>query len=96
MASVWEIVIKHGIRPDEIPYTGKEFYNLCIKSGFKPINGTMEHVLTIDSLRHEHDSAPHKDPFDRLLIAQAKSEGMLLVTHDDKIAKYTEECIKKV
>ena len=53
------------------------------KSGLVVLSVRLEHVLRLDAL-----PAHHKDPFDRLLIAQALVEGAVLVTHDPAIAQY--------
>jgi PIN domain nuclease of toxin-antitoxin system len=44
---------------------------------------TSQHAVSIDSL-----PALHRDPFDRLLIAQAQSEGIMLITADAQVAQY--------
>ena len=40
------------------------------------------------------DGVDHKDPFDRMLICQAKAEGMTFITHDSKLSAYHEDCIE--
>ena len=54
-----------------------------------PING--RHLDKLKNLPYMH-----KDPFDRLLLAQAKSENYSLLTHDAKIDYYNEKCVMKV
>ena len=54
------------------------------------------HVATLEQLGYPTGGTPHRDPFDHILIAQAKSEGMKLVTHDANIARYHEPCIWSV
>ena len=55
-----------------------------------------EHVIGASYLNGPPEGFQHKDPFDRLLIAQAKAEGMRFMTHDDKLAGYDEPCILRV
>ncbi len=50
---------------------------------FQPLPITIPHALAVADLPHHHN-----DPFDRLLIAQAKVEGFTLVTADEQIKKY--------
>ena len=57
---------------------------------------TSRHTLTVSTLSRSEDAPAHKDPFDRMLIAQAKAEGMLLVTHDVKLKDYGETCVMLV
>lgn len=56
------------------------------------------HALEMDNLHYDIDNAKveHKDPFDRLLLAQAKYENMKFLTHDHLIPFYNEECVVKV
>ena len=90
-ASIWEIAIKHSIgrlriTPGE---ARREFEN----AGFAELEITAGHAAAVGDLSYRED---HKDPFDRMLIAQAKAEGMLLVTHDVKLIDYGETCVMLV
>lgn len=53
------------------------------KSGFQTLNFTLPHALTLDKL-----PMYHKDPFDRILIAQSQVENLTLITGDERIRKY--------
>ncbi len=53
-------------------------------NGFRVLPVTLEHVYALDSL-----PLHHRDPFDRLLIAQAHQEGLTVVTHDPKFSAYS-------
>lgn len=81
-ATLWEVAIKIGI--------GKFEGNLVdlaqniFASGFEPLLVTIEHTLALPELANHH-----KDPFDRMLIAQAMTEPLHLITHDDTLAKYS-------
>lgn len=81
-ASVWEIKLKHEKRPKG-NIDASRFMGLCEKSdvAILPIIG--EHVMELGNL-----PMVHKDPFDRLMIAQAQHEGMCLLTHDKIIGQY--------
>jgi PIN domain nuclease of toxin-antitoxin system len=81
-ASPWEVVIKRSIGRLEVDFEellssigGDRFTELPIRFG---------HALTVQSLPRHHD-----DPFDRILIAQAISDGRRLVTTDQAILAYT-------
>ena len=91
--SLWEVVMKHNAHPMEMPFSGYDFYVACLNSGFLVLDGKPEHILTVDSLQYSGDPPIHKDPFDRLLIAQAKSEKMCFVTSDTRLRHYHESCI---
>ena len=88
-ASVWEVVIKHGKRPDVMPIDGDRFMSVCLLSGAEELPVLSRHTLLVDGLA-QGSAAGHKDPFDRLLLAQAKSEGMLLLTCDSLLLGYGE------
>lgn len=83
-ANLWEIVIKRGLR-DDFKADPHRFRKLLIANGYRELAVTSEHVLAVDRL-----PALHKDPFDRILLAQARSEGMLLLTADSQIIRYGE------
>lgn len=51
------------------------------------------HVHALERLRRMENAPTHKDPFDRILISQAKAENMMFITHDSLLPWYREECI---
>ena len=81
--SVWEIAIKHGKHPDDMPMTGKEAARLFREAGFRELKPDAAQCAAVEDL-----PPIHSDPFDRLLIAQAESMGMKLITRDHLIAGY--------
>ena len=94
IVSIWETAIKHAKHPDEFTLTEKEFDDDCEKSHFLFLDLKKEHVFKLNTLIYPDDAPePHKDPFDRLLMAQAKSEGFMFMTHDHKIQWYKEEFV---
>lgn len=95
---VWEVALKHARHPELISYTAQQFEHLCRVSGFVPLVTEFKHAYMMESLRYDRESAPqvHNDPFDRLLLAQAKSENMLFITHDHLIPFYHECCVVAV
>ena len=82
VASAWEISIKVGIGkwPEALDIVG-EFEQIVDKSGFEILPISNSHVRTAGLM-----SAAHRDPFDRLLAAQAIIEGLTIVTADPKLA----------
>ena len=79
-ASVWEIAIKKSLgkldAPDDLPA-------LLPRMRFRPLPVSIGHANAVSSLSHLHG-----DPFDRLLIAQARLEGLTLLTVDARLAAY--------
>ena len=82
-ASIWEIVIKRTLGRRDFRVDPQRVRRRLIENGYDelPIGG--EHVLRVASL-----PAVHRDPFDRLLVAQALHEGLVLVTADRALAQY--------
>jgi PIN domain nuclease of toxin-antitoxin system len=77
-ASAWEIATKFRLgKLDEVDDPMAHFAPLMDKNGFLRLSVTEEHALLAGSVNHEH-----RDPFDRLIAAQAMIEGMPLVTLD--------------
>ena len=96
IASFWEYSIKHHLHPEALRLTPKRLMSCCALSDMNLLQISPKHIVALDTLRWPESLPEHKDPFDRLLIAQAKAEGMVLVTHDATIARYEEKCIRKV
>ena len=80
-ASVWEIVIKKALGKLEAP---ENLEQAIITTGFKQLPISLAHILAVGELSVEK----HKDPFDRLLIAQAKIEGLTLISRDERFNLY--------
>ena len=80
-ASLWEAMIK--ITLGKLEADPAELVAGIRASGFIPLPITPEHTLTLARLSHHH-----KDPFDRILIAQAVKENLRLVTHDQTIRDF--------
>ena len=95
-ASIWEVVIKHEKSPQKMPISGQEFLNGCLKAGFIPLSIEINHVLTVNQLQRMINEPPHNDPFDKLLISQAKTEGMTFITHDSLLDGYAENCVMTI
>ena len=93
VVSAWEVAVKHTVRPDNILFTGVQFSSLCRTAGFFPLDLSDRCIPALETLRRAPDAPPHKDPFDRMLIAQAKSEGMRFLTHDGLLSGYGENCV---
>lgn len=82
-ASIWEISIKSALKRADFPYDPSIVRKALLDNGYAELPITGEHSVFVGSL-----PALHADPFDRMLIAQAHVEGMLLLTHDSKIEGY--------
>ena len=83
VASLWELVIKSALnRPDFSVQPGL-LRRTLLESGWQELAVQAQHVFAVADL-----PPLHRDPFDRLLLAQAKAEGLLLITADQQLAAY--------
>lgn len=96
LISMWEIAIKHAIHPDQMPITGSQFLDYCFQAGFQRLAVYEKHILEVEKLKRDENAPLHKDPFDRMLIAQAKAEETIFLTHDSLLAGYKEPCVTLV
>lgn len=96
VASIWEITIKHMTHPETFLHSGRSLEKGCDANGFVPLPIYNRHAIELETLVRSKDAPPHKDPFDRILLAQAKSEGMGFMTHDTLIPYYNESFIISV
>jgi PIN domain nuclease of toxin-antitoxin system len=83
VTSLWEIVIKSGRGRADFTADAVVVRRALLESGFREISVLAEHTFAIRSLPRLHG-----DPFDRLLVAQAISENLTLVTADRQLAAY--------
>jgi PIN domain nuclease of toxin-antitoxin system len=82
--TIFEIAMKHSIgKKDAPPFGGQEALRNFEASGYGFLAVSPEHAAAVDLLPWHH-----KDPFDRLLVAQAKSEPVYLMTRDEHIKLY--------
>ena len=94
VASLWEIAIKNLKNPEKCPYRETDIENFCREAGYQPLNIQSHHVQAIRNLKVKEDRwLGNMDPFDRMLIAQAKSEGCRILSHDTCFENYDEKCI---
>jgi len=84
-ASLWEIVIKLGLGRPDFHVDPQRLRKMLVVHGYTELPVTADHALKVQSL-----PLLHRDPFDRLLLAQARAEGMLLLTADAAITQYQE------
>ncbi len=96
MASVWEVAIKRKLHPDQMPMDEEVFVSLCEETGFERLDIRAPHIYALKELKRQETEPRHTDPFDRLLLAQAKSEGFRFVAHDSLITGYNEPCVMMI
>ena len=70
--------------------SGKQLTNLCEQVGFINISVTTSHINELNKIQAIDETVKHNDPFDRMLLAQAISENMILLTHDKKFNNYSD------
>lgn len=82
-ASLWEIAIKSGQGRDDFQVDPRLLRRNLLDNGYAELPITSSHAVAVDGL-----PPVHKDPFDRILVAQAMTEGITLLTVDSLVAKY--------
>ena len=82
IASAWEIEIKHSIGKLDVP--SEDFISDCKAMGFNLLSISEKHISALCKLEIRH-----KDPFDRMLLAQSISEGMSFLTEDSKLLEFS-------
>ena len=88
VVSATEISIKNRAGKLPLKTSMKHIFEL---SGFEVLDINLNHIIEFDKLSSRKD---HKDPFDRILISQAKAENLTLITSDPKIWKYKVSLLK--
>jgi len=82
-ASLWEVAIKRGLGRSDFQADPRLLRRGLLDNGYAELPILSDHVVAIESL-----PPIHKDPFDRLLVAQATVEGITLLTADSVVAEY--------
>jgi PIN domain nuclease of toxin-antitoxin system len=77
---VWEVAIKRSLGKLVVP---ERYLSLLLEAGVQPLPVSLEHAAAVEQLPPHH-----RDPFDRMLVAQARSEGAALVSRDAALRSY--------
>ena len=94
--SLWEVSLKNMKNPKAMPVPGSLLRKKSEEAGYGIIEMKASHIDALETLDCTKADENHEDPFDRMLIAQSKAEGMLLLTHDEKLALYDEPLVRVV
>lgn len=87
-ASIWEVAIKHGLargRPGDMPLSGDHALRYFTMAGYKMLAVSPARAVAVESLPRLHE----EDPFDRMLLAQAVTGPLSLLTRDPRILAYS-------
>ncbi|MFZ0957777.1 MAG: type II toxin-antitoxin system VapC family toxin [Candidatus Sulfotelmatobacter sp.] len=88
-ASSWEIAVKAKLGKFQLPEApGRYVRSRLAKQGIRPLSVTLDHTLSVYDLPLHHN-----DPFDRLIIAQALAEDMVILTSDRMFRKYSVDLV---
>ena len=88
-ASMWEIAIKASYKREDFVVDVPDLYSELLRNGYCELAVATSHTFAVVHLPHLH-----KDPFDRLLLAQAMREDLTLVTADEMLASYPGPILK--
>ena len=84
-ASIWEIAIKSSLNKSNFDFLPQDIHRLAIETGFSELAVQAPHTFAVANMAWHH-----RDPFDRLLIAQTLSLPAYLLTNDSVLTQYTE------
>ncbi len=82
-ASLWEISIKRSLGRADFQVDARLLRRGLLENGYSELEIRGDHAVAVDGL-----PSIHKDPFDRILVAQSMVEGILLLTADPQVARY--------
>ncbi len=82
-ASLWEVAIKSSLGRADFQVDAVRLLRGLAENGYEELPVTGRHAAEVT-----HLPGLHSDPFDRMLVAQARAEGLLLLTADDQVAQY--------
>ncbi len=83
-ASLWEVAIKQGRGREDFQVNARRLRRSLLDNGYSELPVRSEHAVALDGL-----ALIHKDPFDRILLAQSIVEGIMLLTADPVVAQYS-------
>ena len=83
VVSLCEISLKHKIHGDQMPVSARKAREAFASNGYLELPFVSSHAESMDDL-----PMLHRDPFDRMILAQAKGEGMKLLSHDNRFPAY--------
>lgn len=89
IASCWEISIKISLNKLDLIGGTAEFFHIIQENGFEVLNTFKEHLIVLETLPFHH-----RDPFDRLLVATAIANNLILLTDDAQLLVYAGEKLK--
>ena len=84
-ASLWEISIKRTLGRTDFNVDPRRLWRMLLVNGYTELAVNSEHAIAVNDL-----PPLHEDPFDRILVAQARVEGIVLLTLDKVVARYGE------
>ncbi len=83
IASIWELAIKISLDKFKFEKGFKKFLELIDENGFEVIPVSFEHAIRLSRLEFIH-----RDPFDRLIVVQAMTDNLTVITRDENMTKY--------
>jgi PIN domain nuclease of toxin-antitoxin system len=91
VASLWEIAVKYSLnhgKPTDMPVSAQDALGYFHDAGYALLDIVVAHVLAVGQL-----PTLHSDPFDRMLVAQSLTVPLRLITHDARVARYSDTII---
>ena len=89
----YRIAIKNQKLPHEMPYSAKDIVNYATIAGYYFLSMNIDHAVMYNEIAYKEGMKVNRDPFDKMLVTQAKTNGMRLLTHDSLMGCFAEDCI---
>lgn len=93
VASIWEFEIKRLKHPEVFEFDAHSLVGDCKRAGYIKLGIDLESIYELSTLK---EVVNHSDPFDRMLIVQAKANNYPLLTRDKKLFIYDEPCVQYI
>lgn len=94
--SVLEVDMKTKSRKNNLSFSANDFVGMCHEAGYIQSPLKESHILAANHLVWDGEETEHRDPFDRILLAQAMAEQMHFMTSDDKIPLFKQSCVIEI
>ena len=88
IVSVWEVAIKNIKNNKKMPMTEKDFVDFCKGMDLEIMPVKLAHIMNLRNLKMKNENILHKDPFDRMMIAQCEHEDIEFWTRDENLKNY--------
>lgn len=96
VASLWEIALMHKNNSARMSISATEFARYCEIAGYRKLHVTSRHIIALETLERLPSAPAYTDRFGSLILAQAKADAFMLLSHDHLHEYFNELCIYRM